>query len=36
MAVASVQEDEPKRTARPAPSRKPKRAKKRKAGTHPR
>jgi len=36
MAVASAEGDEPVRAARTAPSRKPKRAAKRKAGTHPR
>ena len=36
MAVASAEDDQPLRPARAAPSRKPKRAAKRKAGTHPR
>ncbi len=36
MAVASAEGDEPTRTARAAPARKPKSAKKRRAGTHPR
>ena len=36
MAVASAEDDQPLRPARVAPSRKPKRAAKRKAGTHPR
>ena len=36
MAVASAEDDQPLRSARAAPSRKPKRAAKRKAGTHPR
>ena len=36
MAVVSADDDQPLRPARAAPSRKPKRAAKRKAGTHPR
>lgn len=36
MALASAEDDQPLRPARAAPSRKPKRAAKRKAGTHPR